>query len=164
MSMVGALVGVGLVAPMVANAEEGCEVDFNVVNDWGSGFQANVSITAGEAIDGWTIEWDFTSSVSGVDAWNVSNQSLDGSHFSATDAGWNGSIASGQTREVFGFTASGTGGDVTNVKINGVACDGSDNPTSDEPTTDEPTTDDPTTPPIGDAQIVEDMGAGWNLG
>ena len=169
MSVVGAMIGAGVVAPMVANAAEGCEVDYNVVNDWGSGFQANVGITAGEAINGWTIEWDFNTSVSGVNAWNVSNQSLSGSHFTASDAGWNGSIAAGQTREVFGFTASGTGGDVTNVKMNGVACDGSDYPTSDEPTTDEPTTDepttdDPTTPPIGDAQIVADMGAGWNLG
>jgi endoglucanase len=157
MTVVGAMVGVA--APMVANAAEGCEADYNVVSDWGSGFQANVSITAGEAINGWTIEWDFTTSVSNVSSWNVSEQSLSGLHYSATDAGWNGSIAAGQTREVFGFTASGTGGDVTNVKINGVACDGSDNPTSDEPTA-----DGPTTPPVGDAQIVDDMGAGWNLG
>lgn len=107
-----------------AGAAEGCEVGYDVVNDWGSGFQANISITAGEPIDGWTVEWDFTGAVSGISAWNVADHSLSGSHFTATDAGWNGAIASGQTREVFGFTASGTAGEIANVTVNGVACDG----------------------------------------
>ena len=137
-----------IVAAQGASAEEGCEVDYNVVNDWGSGFQANVSITADQAIDGWTIEWDFTGAVSGISAWNVSDQSLSGSHFSASDAGWNGSIASGQTREVFGFTASGTAGDIVNASINGVLCGegGGEQTTEPEPTDPEPTDPEPTDP------------------
>jgi hypothetical protein len=123
-----AVVGAGaltVTAATNANAAAGCEVDYNVVNDWGSGFQANISITAGQPIDGWTIAWDFTSAVSGISAWNVTNQSLSGSRFTASDAGWNRGIAAGQTREAFGFTASGSAGSITNVSINGVACDGS---------------------------------------
>ncbi|GAB3648050.1 cellulase family glycosylhydrolase [Glycomyces tarimensis] len=132
-----------------ASAEEGCEVDYNVVSEWGSGFQANVSITAGEAISGWTIEWDFTSAVSGISAWNVTEQSLSGSHFTASDAGWNGSVASGQTREVFGFTAGGTAGDIADVTVNGVSCDGEgggEQTTDPEPTDPEPTEPEPTDP------------------
>ncbi|GAB3225868.1 hypothetical protein GCM10027447_15620 [Glycomyces halotolerans] len=137
-----------IVAAGSANAEPGCEVDYNVVNDWGSGFQANISITAGDPIDGWTIEWDFTGDVSSVSAWNVSDQSLNGSHFTASDTGWNGSVSSGQTREVFGFTANGSSGDITNVTINGVACDGQvdPDPTEPDPTEPEPTEPEPTDP------------------
>ncbi|WP_169731974.1 cellulase family glycosylhydrolase [Glycomyces arizonensis] len=144
-----------LVAAQTADAAEGCAVDYNVVNDWGSGFQANVSITAGEALDGWTVEWDFTGAVSGISAWNVTDQSLSGSHFTASDSGWNGSIASGQTKEVFGFTASGTAGDIENVSVNGVSCGGEDDtdPTDPDPTSPDPTdpTDDPTDDPDNQA-------------
>ncbi|WP_194201942.1 cellulase family glycosylhydrolase [Glycomyces albidus] len=143
-----AAVGAGaltIVAAQGAGAAEGCEVEYNVVNDWGSGFQANISITADEPIDGWTVEWDFTGAVSGISAWNVTAQSLTGPHFEASDAGWNGSIASGQTREVFGFTANGTAGDIENAAVNGVECGGDG---SQEPTTEpEPTDPDPTDPP-----------------
>jgi aryl-phospho-beta-D-glucosidase BglC (GH1 family) len=138
-----------IVSAQGASAQEGCEVDYNVVSNWGSGFQANVSITAGEAIDGWTVEWDFTGAVSGISAWNVTDQSLEDSHFKASDAGWNGSIASGQTREVFGFTASGTAGDIANAAVNGVTCGegGGEQTTEPEPTEPDPTEPDPTLPP-----------------
>ncbi|SDL33180.1 endoglucanase [Glycomyces sambucus] len=127
-----------------ASAATGCEVDYTVVSSWGSGFQANISITADEPIDGWTVEWDFTGAVSGISAWNVTAQSLSGNHFTASDAGWNGTIASGQTREVFGFTASGSPGAIEHTEVNGVACDGGG---SQEPTTEpEPTDPDPTDP------------------
>jgi hypothetical protein len=135
-----------IVTAQGALAEAGCDVEYNVVSDWGSGFQANVSITAGEALDGWTIEWDFTGAVSGISAWNVTGQSLSGNHFEASDAGWNGSITSGQTKEVFGFTASGSSGEIANATINGVACGEGDGEqtTEPEPT---PTEPDPTDPP-----------------
>lgn len=125
-----------IVSAQSAGAAEGCEVGYDIVNEWGSGFQADVSITAGAAIDGWTIEWDFTGAVSGISAWNVADHSLSGSRFTASDAGWNGAIASGETRQVFGFTASGAAGDIADVTVNGVACDGQggEQPTDPEPT------------------------------
>ncbi|WP_199044656.1 cellulase family glycosylhydrolase [Glycomyces salinus] len=145
---------VAIVAAQGASAEEGCEVHYEVVNDWGSGFQANVGITAGEPIDGWTVEWDFTGAVSGISAWNVSDQSLSGSHFTASDAGWNGSIASGQTVEVFGFTADGTAGDIADAEINGVLCGES----GDDPTTDPEPTDPEPTDPAPEGTPVEEHG------
>jgi aryl-phospho-beta-D-glucosidase BglC (GH1 family) len=144
-----------IVSAQGASAQEGCQVEYDVVNDWGSGFQANVSITAGDAIDGWTIEWDFTGAVSGISAWNVTGQSLSGSHFEASDAGWNGSVASGQTKEVFGFTADGTAGDIVNVAVNGVSCDGEgdgEQTTEPDPTDPDP---DPTDPPPAGTPVEE---------
>lgn len=152
-----------IVAAQGAGAAEGCEVEYDVVNDWGSGFQANVSITAGEAINGWTVEWDFTGAVSGISAWNVTDQSLSGNHFTASDAGWNGSIAAGQTREVFGFTASGDSGGIADAAVNGVTCGerGEETtepePTDPEPTDPEPTDPEPTDPPP-DGTPVEQHG------
>jgi endoglucanase len=133
-----------------ANAAAGCDVDYEVVSDWGSGFQANVSITTDQRIDGWTVEWDFTSAVSGISAWNVSKSSLSGRHFTATDAGWNGPIGAGQTREVFGFTATGDSGDITNLKLNGVVCGEGDGEqtTGPEPTDPEPTDPAPAGTPV----------------
>ncbi|WP_205327341.1 cellulase family glycosylhydrolase [Glycomyces sp. YM15] len=136
-----------IAASQGANAAAGCEVDYNVVSSWSSGFQANISITSDSRIDDWTVEWDFTSAVSGISAWNVTDADLSGSHFTASDAGWNAAIAAGQTREVFGFTASGTPGDIENAELNGVLCGegGGEQTTEPEPTTAEPT-EEPTDP------------------
>ncbi|WP_169732008.1 cellulose-binding domain-containing protein [Glycomyces arizonensis] len=130
-----------------AFAEEGCEVDYNVTNDWGSGFQANITITAGEPINGWQIDWDFPSGTAVSSAWNVDwNQS--GSSFSGTDVGWNGSIGSGQSREVFGFVGNGSSAEPSRISVNGDVCDGQTDPGPD-PTDPDPTDPVPTNPEWG---------------
>jgi endoglucanase len=150
---------VTLVASQGANAAPGCEVDLNVVSSWGSGFQANVSITSAEAVGDWTVEWDFTSAVSGISAWNVTGQTLSGAHFTASDAGWNASIAAGQTREVFGFTASGAPGDIANAEVNGIACGDGDGEQTTEPEPTEPTPTDPEpTDPAPEGTPVQEHG------
>ncbi|THV29685.1 cellulose binding domain-containing protein, partial [Glycomyces paridis] len=130
-----------------AAADEGCAVDYRVDSSWGSGFQASVSITATEAVDGWDLAWVFPGDTAVTSAWNV-DWSQTGGAFSGTDVGWNGSIAAGQTREVFGFVGAGSTEAPTGITLNGVAC-GEAAPT-DPPTTDEPT-DPPTDPPDGPA-------------
>jgi hypothetical protein len=117
-----------------ALAESGCEVDYTVVNDWGSGFQANITISADEPINGWQLEWDFPSGTTVSSAWNVDwNQS--GTTFTGTDIGWNGSIDSGQSREVFGFAGNGSSATPDRFTLNGDTCNDSDEP-SGEPSTD----------------------------
>jgi aryl-phospho-beta-D-glucosidase BglC (GH1 family) len=143
---------ISIAASQGANAAAGCDVDYQVVSDWGSGFQANVSITTDQQISGWTVEWDFTSAVSGISAWNVTESALSGRHFSASDAGWNGPIGAGQTREVFGFTANGAAGDITGVKLNGVPCGEGDGEQTTEP---EPTDPDPTDPAPAGTPVEE---------
>jgi cellulose 1,4-beta-cellobiosidase len=128
-----------------AFAEEGCEVEYNVTSSWSGGFQANVVVTAGEAIDGWEIAWDFPSGTSVQSAWNV-DWSQSGAAFTGSDVGWNASIASGESRELFGFVASGSSTEPGQFSINGDVCDGQDEDPSDDPT--DP--DDPDDPPAGD--------------
>ncbi|WP_211228508.1 cellulose binding domain-containing protein, partial [Glycomyces tenuis] len=110
-----------------ASAEAGCEVDYNVISSWGGGFQANIVVTADEPINGWEIAWDFPSGTSVQSAWNV-DWSQSGSTFTGSDVGWNGSIASGQSREVFGFVGSGSSTAPGQFTINGDVCNNQDDP------------------------------------
>lgn len=148
------------------HAEAGCEVDYTVVSDWGGGFQANVAITAAEAVDGWTLAWEFPAGTTVSSAWNV-DWSQSGSSFTGSDVGWNAAIGAGQTREVFGFIGAGSTAAPAAVTLNGDLCDGQVDPTdppTEEPTeepTDEPTdppteepTEEPTDPPTGPVAIM----------
>ncbi|MCC3764491.1 cellulase family glycosylhydrolase [Glycomyces sp. TRM65418] len=136
---------IGLATANQASAQEGCEVDYRVLSSWSSGFQASVSITSGDAIDGWDIGWTFPEGTTVTSAWNVDwNQT--GGVFSGTDVGWNGSIAAGQTRQVFGFIGSGSTAAPTGLTVNGVAC-GEQGEPSETPT--DPTTDPTSEPPGG---------------
>ncbi|MCC3764625.1 cellulose binding domain-containing protein [Glycomyces sp. TRM65418] len=122
-ALVGTLAAVA--APQAFAAQYCGGVQYNVISTWGGGFQANVVITAGDAgLNGWDLEWDFPSGTQVTNAWNV-DWSQSGSHFTGSDVGWNGSIASGQSREVFGFIGSGSATAPTGVKVNGESCDGS---------------------------------------
>ncbi|WP_035698625.1 extracellular catalytic domain type 1 short-chain-length polyhydroxyalkanoate depolymerase, partial [Glycomyces tenuis] len=72
---------------------EGCTAVIDVVNDWGSGWQGNVLITAGDsAISGWTLTWTWPGGQSITSSWNA-DVSSSGSAVTAGDVGWNGSIA-----------------------------------------------------------------------
>ena len=134
-----------------ALAEEGCEVDYNVVSSWSGGFQANVVITADEPISGWELKWNFPSGTTVSSAWNVS-WTQSGTAFTGKDVGWNASIASGQSKEVFGFIGSGSSTAPGTFTVNGDVCDGATGNPSDPPTTDDPT-DDPTGNPGGGDKV-----------
>ncbi|WP_030160749.1 glycoside hydrolase family 48 protein [Glycomyces sp. NRRL B-16210] len=125
-----ALVGTfaAVAAPNAFAAQYCGGLDYNVISTWGDGFQANVVLTSGDAgLNGWDIEWDFPAGTSVSSAWNV-DWSQSGARFSASDVGWNGTIAAGQSQEVFGFIGSGSATAPTNISVNGEACDGSSNP------------------------------------
>jgi cellulose 1,4-beta-cellobiosidase len=124
-----------------ALAEEGCQVNYKIVSSWGSGFQANVTITAQEPINGWDLTWTFPSGTTVSNAWNV-GWSQSGTSFTGSDVGWNGTIASGQSREVFGFIGAGSTTTPTNIRINGDVCNGPTNPPT-TPTSNPPTSEDP---------------------
>jgi len=136
-----AATGLTFVSANQAHAEDGCQVQYTVTNSWGSGFQANVKITASEAINGWQLKWNFPAGTTVSSAWNV-GWSQSGAAFTGKDVGWNASVASGQTREVFGFIGSGSSAQPTGFTINGDACNVTGNPTSNPPTS-------PTSTPTG---------------
>ncbi|MEV0646379.1 family 43 glycosylhydrolase [Phytomonospora sp. NPDC050363] len=78
-----------------------------VTNDWGQGWQATVTVTAGDtALDGWTLRWSWPGGQTVTSAWNT-EWSQSGSTVTAADLGWNGRVEADQSREVFGFTATG---------------------------------------------------------
>jgi cellulose 1,4-beta-cellobiosidase len=141
---VGALAATGLTFASAnqALAEEGCEVDYNVVSSWGNGFQANVVITADEPINGWEVKWNFPAGTTVSSAWNV-DWSQSGTGFTGGDVGWNASIASGQSKEVFGFIGSGSSTAPGQFTVNGDVCNGPTEPPTSTTPTDGPTTGNP---------------------
>ncbi|WP_026923096.1 glycoside hydrolase family 6 protein [Glycomyces arizonensis] len=85
-----------------------CTAEIVVVNSWGSGWQGDVHITAGDAsLNSWTLTWTWPSGQSVSSSWNV-DLSQSGSTVTASDVGWNGAIASGQSRNAFGFIGNGS--------------------------------------------------------
>ncbi len=86
---------------------EVCRGRVEVVEDWGSGWQGSVTLSAGDqAVDGWDAAWDWPGDQRISSAWNA-EWSQSGSSVTASDVGWNGRIEAGLSREVFGFIASG---------------------------------------------------------
>ncbi|MQM26107.1 glycoside hydrolase family 6 protein [Glycomyces albidus] len=87
-----------------------CTVHIEPVSTWNSGWQGKVSITADEAINGWTVSWTWPGSQSIQSSWNT-QLTTSGSTVTAKDVGWNAAVAAGQTKELFGFVASGPAAD-----------------------------------------------------
>ncbi|GAA4925662.1 hypothetical protein GCM10023224_00270 [Streptomonospora halophila] len=114
-----------LSAAAPAAAAAGCEVDYTV-NEWNSGFTASVEITnLGDALDGWTLEWEFPDGQEVTGAWNAEiDQS--GSAVTAESVAYNAAMSTGGTAS-FGFQAthSGQNGAPGGFTLNGTVCDGS---------------------------------------
>lgn len=83
-----------------------CTVHIDVVSDWGTGWQGKVSMTSEQAVNGWTLNWTWPGSQAVTSSWNT-QLTTSGKTVTAKDVGWNASVAAGQTKELFGFVASG---------------------------------------------------------
>src|SRR5699024_1688802 len=91
-----------------ASASTGCSVDYTLVNDWGSGFTAEVEVTNhGDSLDGWTLEWDFDGDQQVSNAWSAS-LTQSGQSVSVTDAGYNATLGTEGTVG-FGFNGDYSG-------------------------------------------------------
>lgn len=103
----------------------GCQVDFTVVNDWGTGMQVTLTLhnNTGSDINGWTLAWSFAGNQSITNLWN-GNWSQSGADVTVSDVGWNGTIANGGSVTDIGFTADYSGGNEipTDFVLNGMAC------------------------------------------
>jgi mannan endo-1,4-beta-mannosidase len=87
-------------------AEGDCTAKITVVSSWGGGWQGNVGITADQgAVDGWRLTWVWAGATRITSSWNA-DLTASGANVTAEDVGWNATVASGQSREVFGFIAS----------------------------------------------------------
>jgi endo-1,4-beta-xylanase len=99
-----------------------CAVTYSV-NDWGSGFTANISITnRGPAINGWTLKYSYAGNQHLTQGWS-GTWSQSGPDVTVTNATWNGALATGASTSVgANFTYSGANGAPGAFTLDGVAC------------------------------------------
>ncbi|MEU1817521.1 glycoside hydrolase family 18 chitinase [Streptomyces roseifaciens] len=116
-----ALVGL---AAAPAHAAPSATATFVKTSDWGTGFQAEWTVknTGTTAITAWTVEWDFPSTTTVGAYWDALLTSS-GSHYTAKNREYNGTIAPGAS-VTFGFVGSGDGAPA-GCRLDGGPCDGS---------------------------------------
>ncbi len=77
--------------------EDDYSVDYTVVNDWGSGFNANITITnnTDKALEDWVLEFDYDRDITNI--WNGVIESREDSHYVIKNAGYNANIDKGKS-------------------------------------------------------------------
>jgi hypothetical protein len=84
----------------------GCAASYAVTNTWSGGFQAAVTVTAGNSpVSGWKVAWQFTGGQSVSQAWNAT-VTQSGAAVTATNVSYNGTLAAGASTQ-FGFLGAG---------------------------------------------------------
>ncbi len=96
-------------------------VDFQVVNDWGNGFTANIVLTnqGSEVLDNWTLGFDAPFDITAIWGGSIATQS--GNSYLIENASWNGKIAPGKS-VTLGFNGRNPDGNTTapsNYSFNG---------------------------------------------
>ncbi|MEV6326906.1 glycoside hydrolase family 18 chitinase [Streptomyces sp. NPDC051909] len=121
---------IGLAAP--AEAATSATATYTKTQDWGTGFEGKWTVknTGTTSLSSWTVEWDFPSGTAVTSAWDATVTSS-GNHWTAKNAGWNGTLAPGATIS-FGFNGTGSGSP-SGCKVNGGSCDGSTQPGDNAP-------------------------------
>ncbi|MGD0248576.1 MAG: cellulase family glycosylhydrolase [Candidatus Limnocylindrales bacterium] len=85
-----------------------CSATFAYASQWGNGFTANVTVTAGStAIKTWKVTWTWGGNQSITNSWNATVTSS-GTAVTATNLSYNGAIAAGGNT-TFGFQATFSG-------------------------------------------------------
>ena len=104
-----------------------CAVTY-AMNDWGSGFTANLTITNNSAtpINGWTLAWSFPGNQVITNLWNGS-YTQSGKSVSVVNASHNAGISANGGTANFGFNANYSGANAApaSFTLNGVVCGGS---------------------------------------
>ncbi|MDF6044907.1 glycoside hydrolase family 18 chitinase [Streptomyces sp. JH14] len=121
---------VGLASP--AEAATSATATYVKKSDWGTGFEGQWTVknTGTTSLSSWTIEWDFPSGTSVTSAWDATVTSS-GTHWTAKNVGWNGTVAPGASVS-FGFNGAGPGAP-SGCKLNGASCDGGSVPGDNAP-------------------------------
>ena len=104
-------------------AGAGCQVSY-VLNQWGTGFTAEVTVknTSANAINGWALTWTFGGNQQVTNAWNATISPASGSVV-ASNVSYNASIPAGGSVS-FGFQGSYSGSNSVpaSFTLNGTAC------------------------------------------
>lgn len=93
-------------------------VDFDIANDWGSGFTANLSIANNSSsdVDGWTLEFEAPFEITNI--WGAEIVSQEGNRYTVRNLSYNGTLAADGTVS-FGFNGSGDSIEPTGYSLNG---------------------------------------------
>ncbi|MFE9465082.1 glycosyl hydrolase family 18 protein [Streptomyces virginiae] len=116
-----------------AQAAASATATYTKVSDWGSGFEGKwvVKNTGTTTLSSWTVEWDYPAGTSVTSAWDATVTGS-GTHWTAKNVGWNGTLAPGATAS-FGFNGAGAGAP-SGCKVNGASCEGGTQPGDTPPT------------------------------
>jgi hypothetical protein len=140
----------------VASAAAGCSVGYQL-NQWDTGFTANLTVTTGTPLTAWTLTWTFGGSQRITSAWSATaTQPAGQPAVSVSNLSWNGAVPAGGSVQ-FGFQATYSGSNPVPVDfaLNGTGCTGPAGPPP--PPTTPPTTPPstpPSTPPAGCAAAL----------
>jgi hypothetical protein len=120
--------GVSGTATVTIGASLSATASFADVDDWGSGFTGYITLTntGNTAINGWTLEFDFTGNIwDSGNIWDAQLVSHVGNHYVIKNADWDGYIGAGQSIS-FGFNADWGAdfGGPYNYVLNGVPISG----------------------------------------
>jgi hypothetical protein len=93
-------------------------VDFDIANDWGSGFTANLEIANNSSsnVNGWTLEFEAPFEITNI--WGAEIVSQDGNRYTVRNLSYNGTLAADGTVS-FGFNGSGDSIEPTGYSLNG---------------------------------------------
>lgn len=101
-----------------------CTVTYDVVNDWGQGFQADITITnnSGAPVNGWELAWTFPSGQTITQLWNgLDSQS--GANVTVRNESWNSTIGANGGQVGLGFLGTPGGGSAPSTfTLNGSVC------------------------------------------
>jgi Domain of unknown function (DUF4832)/Domain of unknown function (DUF4874)/Cellulose binding domain len=102
-----------------------CKVTYMVSSQWTGGFSGAITIanTGSTSINGWTLQFAFPAIGQSVTQGWSANWSQSGQNVTATDVGWNGSLAPGSSTGI-GFAGAFTTNNPvpTSFTLNGVTC------------------------------------------
>ncbi|MEQ8536294.1 MAG: glycoside hydrolase family 9 protein [Coleofasciculus sp. D1-CHI-01] len=93
-------------------------VDFNIANDWGSGFTANLEIANNSSsnVNGWTLEFEAPFEITNI--WGAEIVSQEGNLYTVRNLSYNSTLAADGTVS-FGFNGSGDSLEPTGYSLNG---------------------------------------------
>jgi len=96
---------------------DACTATYTLASQWQGGYQADVRVTAGRSINGWTVTLTFSNAQTVQQAWNATVTAT-GSTLTARNVGFNGTLATGASTG-FGYIGNSVSGAPT------VSCTGS---------------------------------------
>jgi len=93
-------------------------VNFDVANDWGSGFTANLDIANNSSsnVNGWTLEFEAPFEITNI--WGAEIVSQEGNRYTIRNLSYNGTLAPDGTVSI-GFNGSGESVEPTGYSLNG---------------------------------------------